>query len=38
MKAFREEEGTGEAEIDGPAAVEELSPLAAIKPHSELVL
>jgi hypothetical protein len=37
MKAFREDESLGKPEIDGPAAIEELSPTLALKPHRRLI-
>ena len=38
MKVFREDEGAGEPEIDGPAAIDERGAMAALRPHSWLVL
>ena len=38
MKVFRENEGSGKAEIDGPAAIEDLSPKATLRPHSRVAL
>ena len=38
MKIFREAEGVGERKIDKPAAIDEVSAMAALRPHNYLTL
>jgi hypothetical protein len=38
MKVIREREGLGETKINGPTASDEICALAALKPHSALIL
>lgn len=38
MKIFRQAESVGERKIDKPAAIEEISAMAALRPHNCLTL
>ena len=38
MKVISEREGLGETKINGPTAIDEICALAALKPHSALIL